>query len=75
LEAKGIDPSQYAQQKKTLDALTEIEAVAQKAADTKGVNPEQIATGLQMAIGAMMLMLSVASMVMSCAPSCQAPVQ
>jgi hypothetical protein len=54
LEAKGIDPAQYTQQKKTLDALTEIETVAQKAADKKSANPEEVATGLQMAIGAML---------------------
>jgi hypothetical protein len=54
LEAKGIDPTQYAQQKKTLDALTEIETVAQKAADKKSANSADVATGLQMAIGAML---------------------
>jgi hypothetical protein len=54
LEAKGIDPASYTKQKKTLDALTEIEGVAQKASEAKGTNPQDIATGLQMAIGAML---------------------
>jgi hypothetical protein len=54
LESRGVDPAQYTQQRKTLDALTEIEGVAQKASEAKSVNPQDVATGLQMAIGAML---------------------
>jgi len=55
-QAQGLDPAEYVKAQKSLAALTDIDEVAQRAAASKGAskNPADYATGLSMALGAMM---------------------